>query len=299
MIVTGTCVTTADRDEWLAERQSGIGASEAAMAIGVSRWGTPLDLYLRKVGQAPPVVETPEMRWGTRLEPQIAEAYSEQTGFGFVAEQQFIRSPTIPWIFATLDRVRSDGRIVELKNVGARAAADWGEPGTDEIPVHYLVQVLHQMIVTGTEVVDVAALIGGSDFRVYTVDRDEDVSSRIVEKEEAFWDRVRRREPPPPDLDRDGRNLTRLWPGCEGMVDFDEARTEQVRLWEVQKRTIADLEKARDRAKAEILLELKEAAFARLADGRILTRKVTRVEEQQVTRKAYEFTDIRIKTPKG
>jgi putative phage-type endonuclease len=298
-IASGTMIRNADREEWLATRKNSIGGSEAAAAIGVSPWQTPLDLYLSKIGQAAPVEETPAMRWGTRLEPLIAEEYQSLTGRGFIAEQLFVRSPVVEFMSATLDRVRDDGRIVELKTVGHRSAHYWGESGSDEVPRHYLCQVLHQLIVTGTEVADLAVLIAGQDFRVYSIERDDAVADRIVSVEEQFWDRVQRRDPPPVDPARDGAALARLWPRAEGEVELGPVGELLVEQWEASGRAVRESEAARDRAKTELLCMLGEAASARLADGRVLSRKVITVAEKQVKRTGYTFTDLRLRQGRG
>jgi putative phage-type endonuclease len=294
-IASGSMIHHADRDAWLAERQSGLGSSDAAAALGISPYTSPLSLYLMKIGAAPPVAENSAMRWGTRLEPIIAEAYSEESGHGFVAEQQFLRSPERPWMLATLDRVRDDGRIVELKCVGTRSAHLWGEPGSDEVPDFYLCQVMHQLIVAGADVADVAALIGGNDLRVYTIRRDDAVAARIVAVEEEFWSHVQRRDPPPVDPARDGSALARLWPRAEGEADLGPAGDLLVAEWEDCGRAVHDLQERRELAKARLLVAMEDAASARLADGRVLTRKIVRVEEKQVTRRGYEFLDLRLR----
>jgi putative phage-type endonuclease len=288
-------INHADRDAWLAERMNGIGSSEAAAAIGVNPYETALELYLAKLGLSDPVRETEAMRWGTRLEPVIAEAYSETTGYGFIAEQLFVRSPTHDFMTSTIDRIRDDSRIVEFKCVGYRSAHLWGEPGSDEIPPHYLVQCQHQLICTGTEELDLAALIGGNELRIYHICRDDDIAARIVEREAEFWQRVLRRDPPPIDPSRDGAALARLWPRAEGEVELGPVGELLVEQWEAHGRAIRENEAARDRAKTELLCHLGEAASARLADGRLLTRRVVSVEGKQVVRNPYEYVDLRIR----
>jgi putative phage-type endonuclease len=294
-IASGSMINHADRDAWLAERMNGIGSSEAAAAIGVNPYETALELYLAKLGLSDPVRETEAMRWGTRLEPVIAEAYSETTGYGFIAEQLFVRSPTHDFMTSTIDRIRDDSRIVEFKCVGYRSAHLWGEPGSDEIPPHYLVQCQHQLICTGTEELDLAALIGGNELRIYHICRDDDIAARIVEREAEFWQRVQRRDPPPVDPARDGAALAKLWPRAEGEVELGPVGELLVEQWEAHGRAIREHEAARDRARTELLCMLGEAASARLADSRVLTRRVVEVAEKQITRRAHSYVDLRIK----
>jgi putative phage-type endonuclease len=294
-IASGSMISHADRDAWLAERRNSVGASEAGTVLGLNPWETVLQLYLKKLGLADETVETPAMRWGTRLEPLIAEEYSARSGRGFIAEQLFVRSPEYSFMTATLDRVRDDGRIVELKTVGARGAAEWGEPDSDEIPPRYLAQVLHQLIVTETEVADVAVLIAGQDFRTYTVEKDADVAARIIESIGAFWSRVQRRDPPPPDYARDAGALARLYPRAEGEVEMGPIGEILVRQWEELGQEIHVCQEHRETVKAELLTLMREAASARLADGRILSRRVVEVAERVVKSRAYSYTDLRLR----
>jgi putative phage-type endonuclease len=294
-IASGTCITAENYGEWLDMRQSSIGGSEAATAVGVNPYETALSLYLRKLGLAPPVVETRAMRRGKRFEPLIAEDYADETGHGFIAEQVFVRSSVLGFMTATLDRVRDDGRLVELKSVGVRSAHLWGESGSDEVPDFYLVQAMHQLSVTGMDLIDVAALIAGEHFRVYPLERDDRIIARIQEREQEFWSRVQRRDPPPVDPARDGAALAWLWPRAEGEVELGPVGELLVESWESLGTEIRDRQEAKERARAELLALMQEAASARLADGRILSRKVVDVAGQQVTRKPYSYVDLRLR----
>lgn len=294
-LASGTTITAENHAEWLAERPKSVGASESATILGLNQWETQLQLYLHKIGSLPPADSNRAMKIGQMMEPVIAALYREETGCEFVSEQLFLRSPVNPWMTATLDRVRHDGRDVELKNVGVRQADKWGESGSDEVPLMYIIQATHQMVCSGTDVADIAALIGGCDFRWYSIPRDDRVANRIVEATGEFMDRIRRRDPPPVDPDRDGRALARLWPGAEGEVELDEVGHVLVESWQEHGREIHRHEVARERAKCHLLALMEDAASARLAGGRVLTRKVIRVAEQQVTRRAFEYVDLRLR----
>jgi putative phage-type endonuclease len=185
-----------DREQWLKARQDGIGASDAAAALGLSPWVSPLELYQQKVGEAPLEVEMSDpMRFGTLLEPVIREEYARRTGRPVIHGIPQMRSPQFPWMTANLDG-RADDRILECKT--ARSDQGWGEPGSDDVPQAYLLQVIHQMVVTKEQLADIAVLIGGSDFRIYTVPFRQDLADLVIEGERRFWEAVQRREPPDP-----------------------------------------------------------------------------------------------------
>jgi putative phage-type endonuclease len=275
-------------------RAETLGASEAASVLGVG-YDSALTVYLRKIGAMDAPAENLAMKLGKMLEPIVASLYRDETGCDFAAEQLFLRSAAHPWMSATLDYVRSDGKPLEIKTVGSRSAHLWGESGSDEVPAFCVVQTHQQMVVSGTEAVDVAALIGGQELRLYTVHRDDDISARIVNSTREFMDRVRRRDPPPIDPSRDGAALARLWPRAEGEAELGPVGELLVEQWKAHGRAIREHEAARDRAKTELLCHLGEAASARLADGRILVRRVVQVTERVVKSRAYSYTDLRLR----
>lgn len=197
-----------NREAWLAERRTGIGGSDVAAILGLSKWKTPLDVYMEKTGQAPPQPETEPMRWGTLLEPVILREFSERHGVRVVREDGIKRHPRHGFMLASLDGWAPElPAVVECKT--ARSADGWGEPGTGEIPAYYQTQVAHYMAVTGAAIAFVPVLIGAADFRVYKVDRDDEFIGDIIEAEAAFWnDHVVAGVPPEPI---NAADAARLW----------------------------------------------------------------------------------------
>jgi putative phage-type endonuclease len=242
-------------------RRTGIGGSDAAAALGISPWRTPYELWREKTGEgedAPRTVTEP-MLWGTLMEPVILGEYVRRTGHAVEKPTEMLRHDKYTWMIAHLDGWVMDGRIikrgVEFKT--SRDGRGWGEPGTDEIPMHTGVQVHHYLIVTRAPVWDVAVLIGGSDFRIYTVLADPVVAGELIGRQAAFWQRVERREPPDPVNLHDasarwGRLLT---PGAVSAGEDDIKAVETMR-WVRQQR--ATLDAAEDEAKLHLMTALGE-----------------------------------------
>jgi putative phage-type endonuclease len=241
--------------EFDAERRSGIGGSDAAAAIGISRWRTPYELYLEKIGEAEPVPVTEPMRWGTLLEPVVAAEYSRRTGRQ-IETPPMLRHPVHEWMIGHIDRrVVGEPRIVEIKTTGI--GIGWGEAGTDEIPLTYTCQVHHYLTLTGADVADVAVLIGGQDFRLYEVRRDDAIARELVEREHTFWWHVEHREPPPPVNTRDA---VRRWGRLTSAGKVTASQTEEaaiVRLRHIQK-TRAELDADEDHYRRTILAALAD-----------------------------------------
>ena len=187
---------------WLELRRSGIGGSDAASALGLSPWRSAYELYLDKLGELEAKPPNDSMLWGVRLEPLVLQEYANRTGRRVVRPRTTFRSERHAFMLANLDGI-ADDRLVEAKT--ARSGDGWGESGSDEIPLAYLLQVQHYMAVTLKPVTDVAVLIGGVDFRLYEIPADREMQELLVEEEAAFWERVRRRDPPAPVSVEDAR----------------------------------------------------------------------------------------------
>ena len=214
----GTIVTPDREQAWLAERQRSVGASESATVLGIGR-DTPVQLWQRKLGLIPPVEENDAMRWGKALEPLVLAEYERVTGRTVGWRQKFLRHVRYPWMTATLDGRTDDaeGRLVEAKTSGIHMAEHWGEEGTDEIPEWHLIQVQHQMAVTGAAVADVAVLIGGQRWALYTVERSEPLIEVIERRVAQFWGCVNDRKPP--DWGRmTSADLAAINPRCGGSI---------------------------------------------------------------------------------
>lgn len=182
---------------WHAERRGGIGSSDAPIITGDSPWGDLLTLYAVKTG----IIDEPDnsneqTRWGLRLEEVVATWVAESTGRKLRRVNRILQHRSLPWMLASLDREYvGERRALEIKT--KRYPTDeWGPAGTAEIPAHYLVQVQHQLAVTGYPVADVAVLFAGSDPRLYTIPRDDALIDDLIELESEFWQAVQSGTPP-------------------------------------------------------------------------------------------------------
>jgi putative phage-type endonuclease len=243
------------REQWLIDRMSGIGGSDAAAVLGLSKYKTPLEVYQEKRGEIGPIPDNEPMLWGRVLEPVIRQQYAERTGRVVRLPDGIIRHQEHPFMLATVDGITDDGRLVEIKT--ARTAQDWGEAGSDEVPQAYLIQVQHYLEVTALPVADVAVLIGGSDFRLYHIEADRELQQMIVEGEAEFWDRVQRSEPPEPvsyaDVQARFGKSSR-----EGSVEADIMTAEAVAMLKRIRESMKTLEEEEEQAKAVIMKVLGE-----------------------------------------
>jgi len=209
------------REQWLSVRGGGIGSSDAAVAVGISPYKSPLELWLEKTNRqpAPDLSDNDAVFWGTTLEHIIANVYAERTGAKVRKVNAVLQHPEYLFMLANLDRVvqhPTDGNgILEVKTAGLHSAPFWEEG----VPDSYQCQVLHQLAVTGKEWCDVAVLIGGQDFRIYRVIRDDAKIADLIQREEQFWQCVVSDIPPAVDgSESSGKALVSMYPSDKGDV---------------------------------------------------------------------------------
>jgi putative phage-type endonuclease len=174
-----------DRKAWLEMRKTGIGGSDAAVVLGISKWKSPWDLWLEKTGQ----VEIEDfsndyIEAGNRLEPVIADWFCDKTGKK-VRRCGMLRSKEYPWMLADVDRlIVGENAILECKTAAQWKGEEWSE---DNLPDAYYLQVQHYLAVGGYDKAYIAVLIGGHKFVWKEIPRNDDDIAVIIEKEEQFW----------------------------------------------------------------------------------------------------------------
>jgi putative phage-type endonuclease len=204
-----------NKQEWLRERKNYIGGSELAAICGVSSFDkTALDVYLSKVN--PQLVELTKndpnyeaAYWGTKQEEIIAERYAEECNVIIQKQPTLIRHPKYPFIACNIDRwVGNKEYILECKTAHFYKMKQWGDSGTDQIPESYLVQVAYYAAICDVPKVDIAVLIGGQDFRIYTYNRNKELEEKLIKIACNFWhNHIEKRIPPKCVSTRDTFNL--------------------------------------------------------------------------------------------
>jgi len=183
------------------DRSTYLGGSDVAPILGISPWRTPLDVYLDKI--QPRKEETDPGRLkvlnrGKRMEPYVIDLLAEETGLEIIRRGERYLDPDLDFIAAEIDAEAATGENIEIKTVSPFKAREWGEEQSDEILLHYAAQAMHGMMVTSREVCVFGVLIGGDDFRVYRIERDDVTIDAIRQKEIEFWSRIQARQAPEP-----------------------------------------------------------------------------------------------------
>lgn len=180
------------KEEWLRYRNMGIGGSDVAALLGISKWKSELELWLEKTGQGNALVQENEaMQWGTIMEPVIRNHFMEVTGKPVVEVKAILQHPSYPFMLANIDGLTVDDEgnpaILEIKTASEYKRGEW-EQG---VPVYYQTQVQHYLCVTGVQKAYVAVLIGGNSFHIHEVDADTEVQRMLISLEGRFWEKVK------------------------------------------------------------------------------------------------------------
>lgn len=281
-------MTSQPRIDWLKGRQTGIGGSEIAAIVGLSQYRTPMQVWESKVNPVQDEETSQPAYWGTVLEDVVAKEYALRTGNKVQRLTKQMRHPDFEFAIANIDRaiinpdisgnVRwKDGklttdRILECKTANGFMAKQWGEAGTDSVPDAYLIQCQWYMGVTGASACDLAVLIGGQDFRIYTILRDDDLINDLLIQGAAFWELVQSRtEPDPVNYPEAVKKWANSDPSLS--VQADESLIDAIDDLQTVKAKIKDLEAQEDAIKARVLLTLKSAEMLMYQGIKVATCK--------------------------
>jgi putative phage-type endonuclease len=250
---------------WLEERRKGIGGSDIAPIMGLSPWKTAYQVYQEKRKEVASWEGNKSTDWGKRLEPAIRQWYSDLTGRSVRVPEKILYHSKHQFLLASLDGFTDDNRIVEIKT--ARSSKGWGEPGSNEIPDYYTLQVQHYMIVTGFEVADVPVSIGGGSPELYEIPEDKELQEMIIEAAAEFWQRVVEGNPPEPVSYADAVARYGLSTSAGAVVALEDTVKEVLALKAIQIKA-KELEAIQDEIRGHIIITIGDGGDTLVdADG--------------------------------
>ncbi len=202
-------------EEQRKERVNYVGSSDAAAVLGLSRWRTPLEVWAIKTGAIQPEDLSNKLAFevGNELEDLCAKLFEKRTGKKTHRVNETIYHPSHAYIAANLDRrVVGEDALLECKTAGAWAAKDWAG---EDMPQEVIIQVMHQLMVTGKSYGYACILIGGNqDFIWKRLDRDPLIIAEMLKKERDFWIKYVETKTPPQATKLDGDVLFKLFPNA-------------------------------------------------------------------------------------
>ena len=273
--------------DWLQMRKAGIGGSDCAAAVGLSRWKSPFQLWSEKTDRIIPTKASECLYWGSVMEKILfAEVPKRRPELEVRELPAFLRSTEHPYMLANLDGYikNPDGTysVLEIKTANAFAAQDW----QNGLPIEYYCQIMHYMAVTGMASAYVAVLIGGNTFEIQKYDRDEDMIQHIIQMEERFWTEYMLKDVPPEATAKDSEFLSQLYPkaAAEKQIELPAEAKDILTDYERANHDLALAKEAKEEAEAKLKAMLTDAEVGTIGNYKVSWKNVstTRLDSKKV-----------------
>ena len=273
--------------DWLTMRKSGIGSSDCASAINLSRYKSMFALWAEKTNRIVPTKAGEAAYWGIVMEPILRREVQKRNPEWEVHDCPFfLRSKEHPYMLANLDGYikNPDGSysVLEIKTANAYAAVqDW----QNGLPIEYCCQVMHAMAVSAMSSAYVAVLLGGNTFKIQKIDRDEDMIRHIIQMEEHFWYEYMLKDTPPEATAKDNEILSQLYPKSEEKaIELPTTARDILTDYKKACQDLALAKEAKEQAEAKLKLMLADAEVGIIDGYKISWKNVstTRLDSKKV-----------------
>ena len=254
-------IRTKTHEEWLSLRHKYIGGSDAASVIGLNPFMSKYALWAEKTNRMPSFEGNLATDVGTYLEEFIAKRFEQEKGKKVRRENASIVNDAYPFAIANVDRVIvGEDAGLEIKSTSSLALSKFKN---GEYPARYYCQCVHYLAVTGKKRWYLAVLIGNSDFKVFTIERDEYEIAELMEAEREFWeDHVLADLPPEIDSQEStSEALVSVFPTADEDTEIDLSGIEDDidDLLEIKKQ-IKALDGLKTKLENKIKAEMKDAS---------------------------------------
>lgn len=281
-------------ESWHEERRNGIGGSDAAVIMGFG-FLSPRELWEIKMNESsgPDLSDQPRVEWGTRLEGVIAQKYADNHPDQKIRRANRARwSKLFPFAFAHFDRLIAfpDGRTVPFEIKKSEREGEWGPDGSSQIPHYYYPQIQHQLAVyKKADFAVVAVLIGGSDYREYTIPRDDLYIRKLMDAEATFWSKVENGVPPAPLTVDD---LNAAYPTVDGVLEATDELIDLVNGLRVAREQATAFKNEAEALRKKFLLAMGEHQMLCNAGSKLATITITHPEDIDEKKLRAEYPEI-------
>lgn len=293
--------------EQLEQRKGLLTASDAAAALGLSRWKTRHQLWSEKTGEGSVFSGNFRTRRGHAIEPLLLEWLGERVAPRHLkpAGAVTLTHPILPWLGATPDAlIYPDAAATRPVAIGEAKSSslvgDWtDEDGEPKVPDYYHPQIVVQMAVAGVASAEVVVELldpREREPRIIHVERDEELQALVLNELDHFWRFVVTKTPPPFDDDSSYADVATVFRRVRRpeLVRASEADDDLARRYLEATRQRKLFDEVAEKAKAELC--------ARIADRQGIageTWAATWAERAAAvvsyTRKGYRHFDLREK----
>lgn len=173
-------------EDWLAWRNGGIGSSDIAKIMGISPWGTGLDVYNEKAGISKEKKKTWAMNRGTNYEAEARDIFNANK----VEELKFypdcFQRSDYPWARASFDGYNEfRNYILEIKVPGSK---DFELAARGKVPEYYNIQMQWQMFVADSDIaIYMCYRPESGETHIFPIERDDALINAMKIAAEHFW----------------------------------------------------------------------------------------------------------------
>ena len=286
-------IAYANREEWLALRKNYIGGSDAAATVGLNPYKSAYTLWAEKTGRISEFSGNLTTEVGSYLEEFVAKLFERQTGKKVRRKNRMLVNDEYPFACADIDRmVVGENSILEIKTTNSLPAMKKLRGG--EYPEIYYCQMVHYLAVGGFSKAYLAVLIGGRDFRIFELERDEDEIRALMSAEAEFWEKVRTDTPPATDgTESTSDTLSAVYPTSNGETVNLSPYESLINQYMALTGQIKALERLRDEAANMVKLHLGEASGGESGRYRVSwTSSVRRTFDSKRFAADHPMTDL-------
>jgi putative phage-type endonuclease len=252
-------------------RAKSLGGSDIGAVLGLSRYRSAMNVWMEKTERSASSADSLPLRFGLFAESFVASEYTLATGLTLVNHESAFIHPDHSYIHGHVDRLICSNptlfsekgdlladRILECKTANPFTAHEWGDVGTDQVPLPYLVQCAWYLAITGLERADLAVLFGNADFRIYEIHRDLELEGMILDRAKTFWEQhVLADVAPPAQRESDYKQL---FPRSEAKaIEASKETCELIKKLKTINEQINSYEQEVSNIKQSIMGQMKEA----------------------------------------
>ena len=229
------------KELWLEDRKTGIGGSDIGTILGLNTKKSPYQLWEEKTGRTDGGVDNNFTRAGIKLEPMVADWFTETTGMPLSNPGNVItRHKDFDFVIGTPDRITFDEKtkkagILEIKTTGKII-----DP--DQPPLMWFCQVIWYAGIkkswSENEGYDLNHIAWWERltcaFNSIPIQFDLEFYNYLIEKADEFWTKyVLADTPPPPTSQKDVQSLySRHKPG-KSIIATDELQKSILELKDI------------------------------------------------------------------
>lgn len=173
-----------NKKDFAEKRRKCLGGFDIGAILGLSKYRTATDVWLEKTGRDQSIRDALPLRFGQFAESFIADEYARVTHFEVGSPTESFIHPKYSFMTGPINRLVSNvngiRHVLECKTANPFNQSEWGDVGSDAVPMSYLVQCLWYLMLTNLPRADLAVLFGNTDFRVYRIDRDPELEEMLI-----------------------------------------------------------------------------------------------------------------------